>query len=159
MIRYRKFRPTSFDRKGLLGEYHGISDYGVLLARNRDSSILQESNFNIALDMLGGESENVQVHRFGHWASGWFELILIAPNSPEWNLAEKIETKIEEYPILDENDYTERQVEAAINYWHCCGRRERIEICNKFGVSIYASRRDDIPDDYSGELFTYLAGE
>ena len=38
--------------------------------RNRDSDLLSESNFTVALRELGGEGDKVEVHRMGHWACG-----------------------------------------------------------------------------------------
>ena len=35
-----------------------------------------EGLLTATLRRLGGESTTVQVHRFNHWACGWFEIIL-----------------------------------------------------------------------------------
>lgn len=83
----------------------------VGISRTRDSDALDESNFRTALAMLGGESDTVEVHRFGHWGPGWFEVILVAPGSEAQRLAEHIEDSLQEYPILDEHDYSNRSVE------------------------------------------------
>src|SRR5262245_4928699 len=76
--KYADYRPTGFDRRGL-----NLPDQQQWLlapcSRNRDSSLLEQSNFDVCLKALGGESETVEVHRFGHWGCGWFELILVAP--------------------------------------------------------------------------------
>jgi hypothetical protein len=53
---------------------------------------------------MGGESSNVQVHRFGHWACGWFELILINPvNKDIVKKAEDIMSALSDYPVVDED--------------------------------------------------------
>lgn len=89
----------------------------VVLSRSRDSEILDESNFESALDMLGGESKNVKVERFGHWACGWFELILVDPKSKKHlKIAQKIHNELKDYPVLDESDYSEREWEYQSNY-------------------------------------------
>lgn len=82
------------------------------IGQSRDSEILAQSNFSCALDQLGGESDNVQVHRFGHWGCGWFEIITVNPHSKKHlKLAYKISEALEDYPVLDESDYSEREHE------------------------------------------------
>lgn len=104
------------------GNYSGSADESwqefVVLSvyRNRDSNILDESNFECALDTLGGESDDVQVHRFGHWGCGWFELLLVNPNSNKIEDAYKIQTALQNYPVLDESDYSDRQWELYTEY-------------------------------------------
>jgi len=120
---YKDFAPTGFDRKGLNGEREGISEYGVLLAQNRDSDALERSNFRAALARLGGESENVQVHRFGHWAVGWFEIIVVKEGTEEYEKAEEIEGKLENYPVLDEEDFSRLEWEENTDAGMVCDER------------------------------------
>jgi hypothetical protein len=100
--------------------------------RNRDSDCLTESNFAVALKMLGGEGENVQIHRFGHWACGWYELIVVRPETDQARIAEEIEGSLEEYPVLDDSDFSDREHEAATVTWRdCFSVKERIEYVRK----------------------------
>lgn len=125
---YKEFRPTSLDCRGLgLSEQQNWLVLGV--AHNRDSGPLEESNFACALKELGGESDDVEVHRFGHWGPGWFEIILINPNSPEHvKLATEIEASLENYPVLDEQDFSEREQQEANDIWRNCYRAtERVK--------------------------------
>ena len=90
-----------------------LGDMVVVCGRNRDSDILTESNFNAALDLLGGESKNVKVERFGHWGCGWLELILVNPKSlKHLKIAYDISKRLADYPVLDESDYSNRQCES-----------------------------------------------
>lgn len=115
MTPYHEFQPTSFDPKGLNADRHNIGDFLVFpVTQTRDSTILDRSNFAVALEALGGESPDVQVHRFGHWGPGWFELILINPtNADKITIAESLEASLSDYPVLDEMDYYTRRDEAA----------------------------------------------
>lgn len=98
-----------------LGDDTSIKDMLIFLGRNRDSGLLDNSNFDIALETLGGESDNVQVHRFGHWACGWFELILINPTATEIvKQAEDMLNALSDYPVLDDSDYCKREYDATI---------------------------------------------
>ena len=107
MKTYSGFRPTGFDSHITVEPRE--TWYVVPTPRNRDSDCLQESNFDAALKRLGGESETVEVHRFGHWTCGWFEIIIVAPSSDAYRLACEIEASLEDYPILDENDFSEKE--------------------------------------------------
>lgn len=148
MQTYKDFQPTSFDSKGLNGDQEGISAWFVLpTGRNRDSDCLAESNFHSALKALGGESETVQVHRFGHWACGWFEIIVVAPDTPAAEKAEEIVDALEDYPIVSEADFSEREWEAKAAYWRACQIAERVELCQKARVCVFAARRDEMPQD------------
>ena len=111
MVKYKDYSPTQFDRKGLNADKNDIGNFSVLLIHTRDSDAMEESNFRTALRMLGGESETVQIHRFGHWACGWFELLLITPDTPQHAIAESIEQSIENYPVLDDMDFSELEIE------------------------------------------------
>lgn len=139
--------------------YGGDTDHKdmlVFLGRNRDSDILQESNFTVALEALGGESETVQVHRFGHWACGWIELILIQPGTEGVQLADDMLLRIEDYPVLDEEHYSSMEYHKVMDYWESCSLRERMYLCRDFNISFLAARHDDLPmlDD---ELYQGLA--
>jgi hypothetical protein len=103
------------------GNYSGgmeRADWVVVpVGRNRNSEILQESNFDVALERLGGESKNVEIHRFGHWGCGWFELILVNPKSKKHvKIALEIKNDLDDYPVLDDSDFSEREREYQSNY-------------------------------------------
>ena len=88
------------------------NDYYVLLSRHRDSGLVEESNFWSALKMLNGESDTVKIIRFRHWAVGWIETILIHESDKvSVDKGFEIEKALESYPILDEDDFYERESE------------------------------------------------
>ena len=87
-------------------------DYYVLLSRARDSGLVEESNFYSALKALNGESKTVKVVRAFHWLCGWIEMILIHESDKEAiDKGNEIEESLENYPILDEDDFYERESE------------------------------------------------
>jgi len=161
LIPYREWSPTSLDSKGLCGEDNGVSDFYVApVMRTRDSRPMEESNFASALERLGGETDKVQVHRFNHWGPGWFEIILVDNKD-----AEKVEglrdiyKSLDNYPLLDEEDFSRREWEGASEYWRDMSIRERVCLCAEHGVSIFSARRDEIPDDDNGRIYEYLTRE
>ena len=87
-------------------------DYYVLLYRTRDSGLVEESNFWSALKALNGESDTVKVVRAKHWLCGWIEMILIHESDiVSVDKGNEIEKALENYPILDEDDFFARESE------------------------------------------------
>jgi hypothetical protein len=127
MQTYSQFRPTAFDSRGIcLPEKQAwlVAPCSV----NRDSDVLTRSNWQCQLRALGGESETVEVHRFGHWGPGWFEIVIIDPAATDKvKIAEEIEAALEGYPVIDEQHFSELEMEEANRVWCSCYReRERI---------------------------------
>lgn len=158
---YGEFQPTAFDRRGLfLPERHNWLVAPV--SQTRDSGPLEQSNFETALAELGGESDAVEVHRFGHWGPGWYEIILIDPaDAGAVDKARGMEERLADYPILDEEDFSRRELEAAEKAWAAMGRASRAYALERYGrgVSIFAIRRDELPSEDSGDLISYLVGD
>ena len=146
---YKNFAPTACDSTGL-----NLPDqqhwYLAPVSITRDSNELSQSNFQTTLDMLGGESETVQVHRFGHWGPGWFEIILIKPDSPAESIGNEIEDKLADYPVLDQEDYSQREFNSINEYWGSISLPERINWLQRYDCSIFAARRDSPWDIDSG---------
>lgn len=121
MQRYKDYAPSQFDTKGL-----GLEDrqnwFVLPVSRTRDSGMLDESNFVCVVKALGGESETLEIHRFGHWGPGWFEIALIHPSREAEG--EKIEAALSYYPVFDEADFSEREQEAILPAWEAWGHAE-----------------------------------
>lgn len=156
MQKYSEYTPTAYDTRGLaLDERQDWLVLGVI--RTRDSDCLDESNFATALQMLGGESDTVEVHRFGHWGPGWYEIILIAPDSAAETIGAEVEERLDSYSILNDTDLAEREYDAAALLWEHANVRERLEYIDRCGadprVSIFAARRAELPEGiYTGEM-------
>ena len=138
--------PTLFDSAAnFAGEIpEGYSIY----SRNRDSSILEQVNFNCILVDLGGEGDHVTVIRHGHWACGYIEYIIVSRSAPESVLDLCVETlrALQDYPVFSDCAYIEAQCEAINNYWTGLLTADRIQLCADNRVSIFASRRNEVPE-------------
>ena len=159
MQTYREFRPTGFDVAGL-----GCDDRQDWLVGpcsiTRDSGILDLSNWHSMIadfERIDPDGEDHEIHSFGHWACGWFEIVLIRPNSAVAQSAEEIEGALENYPVLSDDDYSEREYEAVCEAWENYSLRDRIRECARAGVSIFAARRDN-PYDVSDYIVDALRG-
>jgi hypothetical protein len=115
---YGAYAPTQFDVPGLaLDEQQNWLVAPV--TQTRDSDCLEESNFAAMLSSLGGESDTVEVHRFGHWGPGWYEIIIISPlDTARVEIAEQTyHTLRHGCAVLDETDFSEREYEAYLKGW------------------------------------------
>jgi hypothetical protein len=147
MQKYKDWAPTQFDRAGAFLDER--DDWFVApVIQTRDSGALERSNFAVFLNLIGGESETIEIHKFGHWGPGWFEIILISPENKEAVKAgNEISEKVQDYPILDEDDFSEREFEDACEYWENMSLRDRIYYCDRAGLSIFAARSEYIPEE------------
>lgn len=160
METYKTFRPTGFDHAGL-----GLRDQQDWLVapvtRSRDSDPLTESNFKAFLKALGGESDTVQVCRFGHWACGWFEIVILDPaDKLRVAEAEAMADALEAYPVLDDEDFSERESAAAEQVWRdCYNDGERVAYIRKFRNQFDFQSLADLRACVRGEFFGGWASE
>ena len=127
MKRYRDWSPSAFDTRGLaLGERQ---DWFVLpVGTNRDADALTRSNWRVVVADLGGESDDLEIHRFGHWACGWFEIAIVRPDTEAAKSAEEWEAALSDYPVASDDDFSnEEQEEAQIVWRDCFDDRERLD--------------------------------
>ena len=159
MKRYSAWRPTGLDSAGLACEDR--QDWLVLpVGRNRDSDCLSESNWATTIKRLGGDGEDVEIHRFGHWACGWFEIVMVRPGSPAEKVAEDVESDLDAYPILDESDLGEREQEAANETWRTCySTSERIAYMRKHRSQFEFRDMRDLVGCVRGRYFAGYASE
>lgn len=145
---YRSFVPTCFDNHITLEDRETWLVAPV--SQTRDSEALEQSNFATCLEILGGESETVEVHRFGHWGHGWFELILVDPSRRDE--VEAIADRLENYPVLDEEDFSRREWEDWQESWDSWARREYLDGVKNMVGQTAADMLDDAPNEYIDEL-------
>lgn len=116
MKRYKDWSPTQFDVKGLSADskdpYRDWLVVGVI--KTRDSDALDRSNFDAMTKYLLNEDPERNDHNrasFGHWACGWFEILMVKPGSKAFIEATKQEARLENYPVLDEFLMSEYEME------------------------------------------------
>lgn len=92
--------------------------YYVFLSQTRDSDALTRSNFECALKELGGVNDYAVVVTYErHWACGWLETILIhKTNTQALKIADDILWSLADYPVLDEEHYSELEYEENHEY-------------------------------------------
>jgi len=145
--------PSGFDSHS---NYVGETEFPgmwCLLTRTKDSDVLSNSNFEAALTELGGEGDNVEIKRFGHWACGWWEALAVKEDTEEFKIAEYIENRLEGYSVLDENDLSGREMEEANEVWSFCySVKERIKYIrdhpSQFSFRSFSEMRDVVKGKY-----------
>ncbi len=157
-------------------DYGGFSPDGdyLLLARTRDSSTLDRSNWECICKALNAEAYDdgddgfdarpaVYHWRAGHWACGWVEYLMIRADAPQAMLDEagEIFCALADYPVYDEDHFSELEYTEAAEYWERMSVRDRYEAIKNHGdgISIFAARHGYLPQDESGSLFDYLRSE
>ena len=161
--KYKDFQPTSFDCKGLHADSLDIGSFKVFpISQTRDSEAATRANFDASIELLGGESETVQIHRFGHWGPGWFEIILISPlaNDKTKETAGQIICGLENYPLVDEELTSEYEQTEADEVWaNCYNDRERLEYIKKHYSQFEPNSLTELRECIRGEIFIGYASE
>jgi hypothetical protein len=127
------------------------------LSRNRDSGLLENHNFKTALATLEevnadhptDDTVTVLDVTENHWAVGWVQWIAIHPsNERAVALARSLAKRLDNYPILDECSYSEKEGEACVQAWRDLSVSDRIDLIKRKGdCSILAARHPWPPDD------------
>ena len=107
-------------------------DYYVGLSQTRDSEALERSNFKSALAELGGEKDGVIVARFNHWAVGWVETIMVHKDAKDKvAILQDIENRMADYPVLDEEDYSDIEMEEYRQDYDSWARHDALKMIKK----------------------------
>lgn len=130
-----------------LAEYKGIhpnfayagdlnpAEWAVMdVMRTRDSDALERSNFEVISGTLDvrfghesadGEHPDTHIVRFGHFACGWIAHIVInLSNRDLVAAAAEWESRIDDYPVADEDHWSNLQFDDAIDAWESYGRSD-----------------------------------
>ena len=151
---------------GTRGNYAGGDLGGYVIATvTRDSGTIDRSNFAVLSADLAGAAD---IHRTGHWACGWVEWIAIhSTDAGALQEAETLARRLDDYPVLDEWELSNREYEAAHEGWANASIADRIlalKRCygrgkdRRVSVAVLLSaRRAPMPEDDNGSLYDYFA--
>ena len=141
--------------------------YLAPVCQTRDSGILERSNFetvekdleqfNTWIEEDDEEVQTVANHRFGHWGPGWYEIILIhATNEKALKAADEWSAALSDYPVADEEAYSEKEWNEIAEYWEGMSMSDRIDMIQDGNGSVFAARRDEVPDCCYERLSRYV---
>lgn len=94
------------------------SGYYIVASTHRDADDIVSSNFSSIKKTLD-DKEIVYIDiRFNHWVVGWIEQLMIHEGDDiGLSVAEELNVSIEDYPILDDDDYNERRNDRVYEYY------------------------------------------
>ena len=158
------YEPKHLKRWTMPDSYFGAvwpAYYSAGVGQSRDSDALERSNFATMLANLVGESDTVEVVRESHWAAGWVEWIAIhQDDEPALSIADKANERLQNYPILDEDDFSEREREEAEEIWsNCYNDQERIDYIRKHRSQFEFRNMVDMLGCVRGKYFAGYASE
>lgn len=152
--------PSGFDS---FANYAGDipeADWLCLMTRTRDADCLTESNWRVALAALGGESEEVEIFRFSHWACGYWEAMAVRDGSPQADKAREMFESLQGYPVLDDSDFSDLEMAEADRVWSDCYRvNERLKYVRKNRSQFEFANLADMMGCIRGKYFCGYASE
>jgi len=152
--KYRDFQPTGLDEKGLnLPDQQDWLVSPVLITRDTPTHDYTLSNWHVIqteLARLDPDHTDHEACSFNHWGPGWFEILIVKPESPSHTYLEETAKELDAYPILDEADYQAREHAAACDDWACLPVAERVKAiahsrANGQCVSTFSARSEELP--------------
>lgn len=125
---WREFECFVWDRAYAGGREYlpDAEEFAIVYTNNRDSSTLTESNaaqIEAALEpFMSGDNPDVLPEDHNHWACGWIKGYAIrvyrdgapTPAALAW---EEIQDRLDDYPVLDEEDWSRRESEEQYEAW------------------------------------------
>jgi hypothetical protein len=107
------------------------------------------------------DSDPYQIVRESHWAVGWIEWIAIHESASEaLAIADKLKGGLEDYPVIDEELFSQYETDEANTVWRdCYNARERIEYIRKHQSQFDFRDFKDLIGCIRGRYFAGYAGE
>jgi len=108
--------------------FNPLGDY-VLYAHNRDSGLLSEVNYKeLEREFMAmskpyredhAQDDLVYTFRASHWACGWVDYLMISKKAPEniINQANESLNALADYPVVDDEAFSEAEYDAILKYW------------------------------------------
>lgn len=135
-------------------EVESPESWAIVYTHNRDSGLLDQSNADAIKERMAAFGEDVREESHGHWACGWVDGLAIRVYGPNGQITKAfeewcaIEEELENYPVLDEEDYCEREYDATMEnlgeaLWQVWNR-------------VRGEHYGDMPDDLAGDVYRWL---
>jgi hypothetical protein len=121
----------------------------IVYTHNRDSGLLDQSNAGV-IDSAMSRFERYGTARqesHNHWACGWVDGWSIRVYNASGTITKAFRayfdlmSKLADYPVLDEEDYSRRETEATIENIRACGRR---------------MLADNAPEDWASQCYNWF---
>ena len=147
-------------------DYEG---YYILYSMDRDSDYLTVSNFETILklfedigvkviedyDMSDDKHPSVINVRMKHWLVGWIDTIMIHEDSSLeiWNEGVNINNSLSDYPVLDDDDYYQKEYDIIDESYESYIKNEFMDIIKKhYDLYDIEEKEDILSKTYLDEL-------
>lgn len=152
-------------------ELESPADYAIVYLSNRDSDVLDRSNEGAILKAMASHMQSYTdgeawEESHNHWAVGHVDGIVIRVYAPDGSITAAFRTlhamamRLQEYPILDETDFSEREQEEADRVWEQCYRpAERLEYIRRHRSQFDFHGFADLMGCVRGKYFAGYASE
>jgi hypothetical protein len=133
-------------------EMNDARDWAIIYTHNRDSGLLDQSNAQVIADALApfteGDDPDVVMESHSHWACGHVDgfSIRVFRNgeiTEAFKTYHALAERMAGYPILDESDYSERELEATFENLALAAWRLK----NQF----------DLPEGWESDVYSWLS--
>ncbi len=115
---------------------------------SRDSDLLEKSNAHVFDEELGRFSDAfVRAQHFNHWGFGWVDGYAIKVYKKDGSVSKafkkfcELMAALQDYPVLDDEDYSRREYEATLENISSEGER---------------FKKDNAPEDWKAQVFSWL---
>lgn len=129
-------------------ELEDADDWAIVYTHHRDSGILAQSNTAVidkALEpFVDADDPDVIAEHHHHWAVGWIDgyAIRVGRNgeiTEAFKTYHELGEQMDQYPILDEEDFSRREFEATLE---------------NIGEAAWRLKGDfDLPDEWEGDVY------
>ena len=129
-------------------------NWAIIYTHNRDSGLLDQSNASVIAKVLepfteaDDEDPDVVMESHNHWACGWIDGFSIrvfrdGQITPAFRKYHELAEAMDAYPILDEEDYSNRELEATIE---------------NIGDAAWQLKDEyELPEDWHHEVYGWLS--
>jgi hypothetical protein len=126
--------------------------WAVFYTHHRDSTLIDESNAAFIAKALNGFQEgddpDVLAESHDHWAVGWIDGFAIrifhhGKITDAFHTYHQLTTRLEDYPLLDEHDYSRREFEATL--------------ANLPNAAWRLRREFELPEDWQSDVYDWLS--
>ena len=123
-------------------------NWAIIYTHHRDSGLLDQSNAAVIEEALEPyQDTDVIAEHHGHWACGWIDGFAIrvfkdGKITQAFKVYHELAEALAQYPVLDEEDYSQRELEATLE--------------NIGDVARLLDDDYDLPEDWESEVFSWL---
>ena len=127
-------------------------DWCIVYSHHRDSTLLDQSNASVIAETLepftDGDDPDVVPEHHSHWAVGWIDgyAIRVFRNggiTSAFRKYHEIAVRLANYPVLDEEDYSRRELEATF--------------ANLTDAAWRLKNDYELPDEWETAVYTWLS--